>query len=279
METYKEIAKKIEDADAILIGASNGFSISEGLHIFANDKDFEEHFGDFKKMYGIQNILHGLFYEWPSQEVKWAFLSRLIYSYSVGYTGSPNTDALKTIIGDKPYFIITSNGENHFELAGFHADNIWEIEGSWKEMQCEQGCHDALYPLFPLIPDMVASEKNMRISPQLVPKCPRCGGPMSLHSPQRHWTSNDEQAQNRFLNFIQTNHEKKLLVLELGIGHRNQLIKAPLMRLVKSEPHALYITINKGEIYIPKSIQSKSYGLDGDLTEILKQLKQTMMEA
>lgn len=34
MNEYKEIAEKIRNADAVLIGASNGFSISEGLHIF-----------------------------------------------------------------------------------------------------------------------------------------------------------------------------------------------------------------------------------------------------
>lgn len=33
MSEYKEIADKLKEADAILIGASNGFSISEGLHI------------------------------------------------------------------------------------------------------------------------------------------------------------------------------------------------------------------------------------------------------
>ena len=62
MEEYKEIADKIKQADAILIGASNGFSISEGLHIFAGDKAFEEIFGDFKRKYGICNILTGLFF-------------------------------------------------------------------------------------------------------------------------------------------------------------------------------------------------------------------------
>ena len=35
MGEYKEIAAKLKEADAILIGASNGFSISEGLHIFS----------------------------------------------------------------------------------------------------------------------------------------------------------------------------------------------------------------------------------------------------
>ena len=61
MGEYKEIAAKLKEADAILIGASNGFSISEGLHIFADNQAFEEVFGDFKRSYGIRNILSGLF--------------------------------------------------------------------------------------------------------------------------------------------------------------------------------------------------------------------------
>ena len=250
MGEYKEIAAKLKEADAILIGASNGFSISEGLHIFADNQAFEEVFGDFKRAYGIRNILSGLFADWPSEEVKWAFLSRLIYHYSIGYTGSPNTEALKTLIGDKPYFFVTSNGENHFELAGFSPDCIWEIEGSWKEMQCEQGCHDTLYPLFPLIPEMAASEKNMKIPSELVPRCPKCGGTMIGHSPQRYMTAADREIQRRFQNFVQKYHGKKLVVLELGIGWRNQLIKAPLMNLVKKEPYAcLYYHKQRRDLY------------------------------
>ncbi len=278
MEEYKEIADKIKQADAILIGASNGFSISEGLHIFAGDKAFEEIFGDFKRKYGICNILTGLFFNWPSQEIKWAFLSRLIAHYSIGYTGSSNTEALKTIVHDKPYFFVTSNGENHFELAGFSPDRIWEIEGSWKEMQCERGCHDTLYLLFPLIPNMAASEKDMKILSELVPRCPKCGGPMSIHSPQRHTVAADMKIQKRFQDFIQKYHEKRIVILELGIGWKNQLIKAPLMRLAKQEPYAAYITLNKGEIYIPNEIAAKSYGLDGDMTEMLERLKQAIEE-
>ena len=60
----------------------------------------------------------------------------------------------------------------------------------------------------------------------------------------------DTAAQARFQNFLKTYHGKKLVVLELGIGWRNQLIKAPMMRLVDSEPNATYVTLNLGEIYI-----------------------------
>lgn len=98
------------------------------------------------------------------------------------------------------------------------------------------------------------------------------------HSPQRYMTAADREIQRRFQNFVQKYHGKKLVVLELGIGWRNQLIKAPLMNLVKKEPYAVYITINKGEIYIPDEIVAKSYGLDGDMTEILERLKEASEE-
>ena len=36
MTRMREIQNKIENADAILIAASNGLSISEGYHLFVN---------------------------------------------------------------------------------------------------------------------------------------------------------------------------------------------------------------------------------------------------
>lgn len=49
MIDWNPIAEKIREADAILIGASNGLSITEGLHLFADNASFDELFGDFKQ--------------------------------------------------------------------------------------------------------------------------------------------------------------------------------------------------------------------------------------
>lgn len=70
-------------------------------------------------------------------------------------------------------------------------------------------------------------------------------------------------------------HNQKVVVLELGIGPHNQLIKAPLMRLVAQGPGYSYVTINLGELYIPKKILSKSFGLDDCLEPVLSRLKET----
>ncbi|WP_455537713.1 hypothetical protein [Terrisporobacter sp.] len=272
MNQYKEILKKIQEADAILIGASNGFSISEGLNLFANDEKFEKLFGDFKRKYGVDNILHGSFTKYPTEEEKWAFFSRLVSYYSGEYTGSENTEALKEIIENKPYFIITSNGENHFELTGFNPEYIYEIEGSWKYMQCARACHKTLYPAFELMKKMNENEKDGKIPSDLVPHCPKCGGNMQLNVALDNNFIPNEVANQRLQNFIEKYHNKNLVVLELGIGMRNQMIKAPLMNLVAHEPNSTYITLNKGEVYIPIQIAEKSYGLDGDMTELLAKI-------
>lgn len=205
---YDEIAEKILQADAILI---NGLSITEGLNLFADDESFENLFGDYKKKYGIRRILDGYFYPWKTAEEKWGFLSRLIDHYSGNYKTSPVMENLKEIVGDKSYFVLTSNGERHFELAGFEPEKVYELEGNWLEMRCSGLCH-----------------------------------------------------------------QKKLVILELGIGWRNQLIKAPLMRITADEPFTTYITINLGEVYIPEKIENKSYGLDGYLSEQLQYIKEAI---
>lgn len=74
--------------------------------------------------------------------------------------------------------------------------------------------------------------------------------------------------------FLDQYHGKKLVVLELGIGPRDQLIKAPLMRLVDMEPNATYVTIDLGGSYITDNIKARLFALDGYLGEILSRLRE-----
>ena len=87
MIDWNPIAEKFREADAILIGASNGLSITEGLHLFADNAAFERLFGDFKRKYGLGCILQGMMAGWPSEEEKWAFWARLVHHYCGQYAG------------------------------------------------------------------------------------------------------------------------------------------------------------------------------------------------
>lgn len=272
MSDRKQIISRIREADAILIGASNGLSIAEGLHLFADNRAFEELFGDLKRKYGISCILQGMGARWPSEEEKWSFWSRLVHRYCGEYRESRVMSDLKKLIGEKDYFIITSNGECHFEICGFASEKIYEVEGNWLTMQCAFRCHDRIYFWADLAEKMALAEQEGRSLPELIPRCPVCGGSMQVHMETDRNFIPDMESRKRLEIFLERYHGKKLVILELGIGWRNQLIKAPLMRLAAQEPQAVYVTINLGEIFILDEIREKSFGLDGDLTEILRDL-------
>ncbi|KIR01866.1 hypothetical protein P261_00680 [Lachnospiraceae bacterium TWA4] len=178
MNELQEIVNRIDKADAILIGASNGLSITEGLHLFANNQALEEVFGDLKRKYGLQNILQGMMGRWPSEEEKWGYWSRLIERYCTEYKETQVMSDLKAIIGEKDYFVVTSNGECHFELCGFDEEKVFEVEGDWLHMQCAKPCHDTIYPSFEVAKELYKNLKDGKVPTHMLPRCPKCGGMM-----------------------------------------------------------------------------------------------------
>lgn len=272
MEQYRQIAEKIKEADGILIGASNGLSIAEGYNIFADDERFCRHFSDFRKKYGIHSLIQGSFGGFVSENEMWSYYSRMAYHYMYHTQPSPLMQALYALVKDKPHFVVTSNTDDHFAMAGFGRECIFEIEGNMKDMQCAGGCHNKVYSNREAVLAMHDHEQGMEIPTQYLPKCPVCGGPMQIHVPVSQSFVRDGEWQARYQDyqvFVERFHGKKLLILEFGVGAGNQMIKAPFMQLAFSEPGAFYIIFNKGEIYIFPQIQDKAMGVDGDLSQIL----------
>lgn len=133
METSIEKAREvIQEADAIIIGASNGLSISEGYNIFADNEMFRQQFGDFKDKFGIKNVLDGIFSEHMYAESRQEFLKRLVKLWTEDYIPSEVMNNLYSIVKDKPYFILTTNADEHLEAAGFDPEKVWEIEGTFR---------------------------------------------------------------------------------------------------------------------------------------------------
>ncbi|MDE6265339.1 MAG: hypothetical protein K2M11_09385 [Paramuribaculum sp.] len=131
-QTLTSAARSLKNADAILIGASNGLSISEGYNIFADNEMFRRQFSDFRQKYGLRNVLDGLLTQEMNPEDHQKFLNRLTELWTGQYEATKAMKDLKEIVGDKPYFILTTNGDEHLEAAGFSPEKIWEIEGTFR---------------------------------------------------------------------------------------------------------------------------------------------------
>ncbi len=277
-ELYQKIKEHIENADAILIGASNGLSISEGYNIFADDNWFQENFGDFRSKYGIHSVLEGAFYSFPTEEEKWAFSSRLISRKCYLEQPSRMMKDFYELVSGKDCFIVTSNTEDHFVPAGFSRDQVFEMEGRMTQSRCASDCCEDVYENREDVLRMAEAEKNGLVPSELIPRCPRCGSPLTVNFADSQMFFQTRQFQSKmqdYQNFVWKYHGKNLVILELGVGWRNRMIKEPLMQLAASEPNAVYITFNKGEVYIPAEIQEKSIGVDGDIAEALHKILRT----
>ncbi len=270
MNNMKEIAEKIKNADSVLIGASNGLSITEGIHLFANNKAMNDLFGDLQTKYGLRCLLDGMMGRWQSAEQFLVFWSRMIAHYCKSYQATDVMNDLKAIIGNKDYFIVTSNGERHFELSGFDENKIYEIEGDWLNITCSRHCCDKTVYGFDEILKMAKAEQDGIVPTELIPICPHCGAPMI---PTMAAGVASKKAEANYKEFLNKYHGKNIVILELGIGARNQLIKASLMRLTASEGNATYVTFNLNELYIAPDIKNKSFAVEGYLNDTLEELR------
>lgn len=133
MSTLQTAKQLLNAADAVLISASNGLSISEGVNIFANNAAFQHYFGSLATEYGITSILQGAQVQLPD-EARQHFDHQLHRYLIDDYAGAPQFQQLQQLIGQRDYFVITSNADQHFQQNGFDPTKIWEIEGNFFDL-------------------------------------------------------------------------------------------------------------------------------------------------
>lgn len=273
-EQINRLKNEIENADAIVIGAGAGMSTSAG---FTYDGErFEKHFADFRQKYGITDMYSGGFYPYNSLEEYWAWWSRHIYvnRYDIA-AGKPYTDLLK-IVNDTDYFVLTTNVDHQFQLAGFEKKRLFYTQGDYGLWQCSKACHDKTYDNEETVRQMVSEQKNLKIPSELIPKCPICGAPMTMNLRCDNSFVQDEgwyAAASRYEDFIRRHKRLHILFLELGVGANTPvIIKYPFWNMTTANPKAVYACVNAGEAYVPKEIRDRSICINGDIGQILEKI-------
>lgn len=130
METAKavRIGRALSEADLVIIGASNGFDMAEGLNLFSADAHFWEAYGDLAQADGIGCILQGLASPDASLRSRWG--KRFHQKEYLEYEPSPLMNGLRHLTEHADTFVITCNINGHFARAGFNVNRVLETEGS-----------------------------------------------------------------------------------------------------------------------------------------------------
>ena len=263
----------IESAKTILIGAGAGFSTAAG-YTYSGER-FEKYFSDFKEKYGFDDMYSGGFYPYETDEEFWAFWSRNILCNRYDQPASEIHQNLLNLVKEKDYFVLTTNVDHVFQNNGFDKLRLFYTQGDYGLLQCATPCHQKTYDNEDIIRKMVAKQKDMRIPSALIPRCPRCGGKMTINLRSDDKFVEDSgwhQAAYRYKKFLSRHLDDDIVFLELGVGGNTPgIIKYPFWRMTADNPKATYICVNQGQAFVPKEIANQSITLDIDIKTLLTQ--------
>ena len=268
------LKQALETADAVLIGAGAGLSASAGLSY--SGERFERYFSDFHQKHGMTDMYSGGFYPYDTLEEYWAWWSRHIFYNRYVDAPLPVYQELLALVKDKNYFVLTTNVDHQFQRAGFDKNRLFYTQGDYGLWQCARPCHARTYDNEDAVRRMAAEQRDMRIPTALIPRCPVCGGPMTMNLRCDDTFVQDEgwyAAHRRYADFVRRHRKGRVVYLELGVGGNTPgIIKYPFWSYTLENPHALYACVNLGQAWAPRDIAERAICLDADIGSVLSAL-------
>mgnify|MGYP001625319306 FL=1 len=273
-EQIEQVRQALHEADAVVIGAGAGLSTSAGLTY--SGPRFQEHFGDFIQKYKIQDMYSGGFYPFETLEEHWAWWSRQIMINRYEKAPKPVYEELLKLVHDRDYFVLTTNVDHQFQLAGFDKKRLFYTQGDYGLWQCSEPCCQKTWDNEETVRRMVAEQRDMRVPTELVPHCPVCGKPMTMNLRCDNTFVQDKgwyAAYSRYEDFLRRHGNAKVVYLELGVGGNTPvIIKYPFWKMTYQNAKAFYVCVNLSKSCCPKEIQKRSICLNRDIGTALHEL-------
>ena len=245
-ERKEWLSEQIADADYVLIGAGAGLTTAAGID-YAGE-DFRREFREWIDRYGITDLYSAGFYPFATDEERWAMWAKHIW-FSRYRTGAlPLYKKLLKMVDGKDYFVITTNVDGQFEMAGFDAERIFATQGDYCYFQPASGSPNELYHNQEWVEHALPAIRDCRIPTELIPHTPD-GQPVSMNLrcddtfvEDSHW---HQQAQ-RYSDFVRTASDRRLLLLEFGVGFNTPvIIRFPFEQMATHFPNATLVRFNR----------------------------------
>lgn len=270
--------ENIRNADCVIIGAGAGASTAAGIQY--GGKRFTDNFAEFIKKYGehyMTDMYAAGFYPYPSEEAKWGYWSKHALMNRFDPPALPLYTELYDIVKNKEYFVFTTNVDHQFYKAGFDEKRIFATQGDYGKIQCQKACHPKTYDAKDLFRKMDKARRDCLIPSELVPKCPVCGGNMAMNLRCDNYFVEDEawhEAADRYAGFLEQNKDKKVVLLELGVGFNTPIIiRFPFEKMVRENSSYSLIRMNMDEAVVPESFGKRAIGIGGDMAKAITDIR------
>ena len=243
-ERISFLRQAVQEADHIIIGAGSGLTTAAGID-YAGD-DFRREFAPWIERYGFTDLYTSSFHPFETPEEYWAYWAKHIW-FSRYRTGA--TELYRTLLHQFPEaFIVTTNVDAQFELAGFPTERIFATQGDYCWFQPASGSPKTLVDNREWVLRVLPLIHDCRIPTEMIPSMPD-GSPASLNLriddtfvEDFHW----HQQARRYTDLVQRASQDKLLLLEFGIGYNTPgIIRLPFEQMAQRFPHTTLIRFNR----------------------------------
>lgn len=273
-DEIERLRAALDSCDAVLVGAGAGLSTAAGFTY--SGARFEEHFADFHKRYGFTDMYSGGFYPYATSEEFWAYWSRYIMVNRYAAGANPLYTQLLELLRGKDCFVLTTNVDHQFQLAGIDRKRLFYTQGDYGLFQCSGPCCDETFDNEDAVRAMYAEQRDMRIPSELVPRCPHCGRELTTNLRADDKFVQDVgwyAAASRYDDFVRRHEGLGVLYLELGVGYNTPgIIKLPFWRMTAQNDRAVYANVNVGQAEPCPWAPKRSICINADIGEVLPQL-------
>ena len=270
-ETLKNIKNLIDKAEYILIGGGSGLSTSAGIEY--SGERFENNFKEFIEKYHFTDMYLSGFYDFETEEEKWAYWSKHMYLNNIGMNATDLYKNIFELVKNKNYFVITTNVDDQFYKSGFDKDKIFATQGSYKYIQCKNACHNKIYDASNMVKEMINNISDCKIPTKLVPKCPVCGGKMEVNlRKDANFVQDDDwyKQDKKYGEFLDKVKNKKLLLLEFGVGFNTPgIIRFPFEQITYQNKNCTLVRFNKDNCMAFLEIEDRIIKIEDDIKEII----------
>ena len=194
------------------------------------------------------------------------------------------------LVKDRDYFVVTTNVDHQFQRAGFDKTRLFYTQGDYGLFQSVDHHVQKTYDNEDWVMQAMEAQgfvkdcdgvfqvpENgdlvMRISTELIPKCPDDGSDVTMNLRSDNTFVEDEgwhQASAAYSLFLKEHQGQHILFLELGVGANTPvIIKYPFWQMTLTNEKAVYACLNYGEAFCPARINDRSICIDGDIGEVL----------
>ena len=271
-EEIEELRGWIEGSDRILVGAGAGLSAAAGM--MGTGTRYEEAFPDFIAKYHDPSMYAAGFREYSCPEEKWAYWSRAIMMDRYEFEDNGTYAALRDLLKNRDYFVLTTNVDHCFQRFGLDKTRLFYTQGDYGLWQCARPCCRETFDNESAVRRMYAEQRDMRIPSELVPRCPRCGGPVTMNLRVDDRFVQDERwyrAAESYAGFAERAMDRRTLYLELGVGYNTPgIIKFPFQSMAHDNPDGRYAAVSIGSADVPSFLRDRGIGIDADIRSVLE---------